>query len=143
MLWVLLLLILSFLADRRAEVERQTDLNNKNSKVLNLLSFLALAVPGLLILDAAAIIHLYLSWYHAGAVLLNPSPVITGCMAAGCVLWIYGRVLPDIPFGSAWGFRTSKTTASKENWTHVHRKTGIIFCILGVLALCTGTLLLL
>ncbi|MBQ9008559.1 MAG: SdpI family protein [Clostridia bacterium] len=64
-------------------------------------------------------------------------------MAAGCVLWIYGRALPRIPFGSIWGIRTAKTLASETAWTNAHLKGRALFCILSLISFVAGILLLL
>ena len=136
-LWIALFLGLSLLADRRARIEQKND-QVRGGKVLNLLSFLALAVPGLLLVDALAILHIYLSWYKAGAVLLQPA-----CMAAGCVLWIYAQALPALPFGSIWGIRTARTLASPAAWSETHRRTRPLFRILSLIAFAAGILLLL
>lgn len=146
MLWVALLLLLGWLADRQAEREHQHDLDEQakhpSGQVLHLVSFLALAVPGLLILDAAAIAHLYLSWYHSTASVLAPvSPVPTIIMAAGCVFIIYGRALPSLPFRSLWGIPVSTATASASAWTKYHQKASIVFSVSGLLCLLIGTFL--
>ena len=144
MLWVVLLLLLGWLADRQAARERQHDADEQaqhpSSQVLHLVSFLALAVPGLLLLDTAAIVHLYLSWYHSAASVLVPlSPVPTIIMAAGCVFIIYGRALPSLPFRSLWGIPVSAATASASAWTAYHQKAGIVFSVVGLLCLLIGT----
>ena len=136
-LWIALFLGLSLLADRRARIEQKND-QVRGGKVLNLLSFLALAVPGLLLVDALAILHIYLSWYKAGAVLPQ-----TACMAAGCVLWIYAQALPALPFGSIWGIRTARALASPAAWSETHRRARPLFRILSLIAFAAGILLLL
>ena len=140
-LWIALFLGLSLLADRRARIEQKND-QVRGGTVLNLLSFLALAVPGLLLVDALAILHIYLSWYKAGAVLLQPSLPQTACMAAGCVLWIYAQSLPALSFGSIWGIRTARTLASPAAWSETHRRARPLFRILSLIAFAAGILLL-
>ena len=138
-LWIALFLGLSLLADRRARTEQKND-QVRGGKILNLLSFLALAVPGLLLVDALAILHIYLSWYKAGAVLLQPALPQTACMAAG---WIYAQALPALPFGSIWGIRTARTLASPAAWSETHRRAHPLFRILSLIAFAAGILLLL
>jgi len=144
MLWTALLLCLSGLMDSHAAKERLRDLeaqaSHPSGQMLNLISFLAVAVPFLFLLDAAAIAHFYLSWYHsASSVLLPVSPVPTLIMAAGCVFIIYGRALPTLPLGSHWGIKTARTTVSAEAWSSIHRKAGSVLCISGFLCLALGT----
>ena len=112
-LWIALFLGLSLLADRRARIEQKND-QVRGGKVLNFLSFLALAVPGLLLVDALAILHIYLSWYKAG-----------------------------LPFGSIWGIRTARALASPAAWSETHRRARPLFRILSLIAFAAGILLLL
>ena len=131
--WVALLLALGLLADRPLRKRKPEDRP----------ALLALIVPGLLVMDAAAIAHLYLSWYHSGAVsTAAQSPVLLLVMAAGCVLWIYGRAVPTLPFGSIWGLRTRQTLVSEEAWQKAHRQAERVFILLGALLLLVGTALL-
>ncbi len=133
MLWVVLFLLLGYLADRKF---RKGDSRDQ-------LTFLALAVPGLLLLDIAAVAHLYLSWYNAGSPPAGNSPVLhLLLMASGCVFWIYGRVLPRLPFGNIWGLRTKQTLASEEAWRRLHQQAGKLLCPLSLLLLLIGTLML-
>ena len=140
LLWTILFICLSLLADRHAQTEQNRD--QEKGQSLNLLSFLALAVPGLLLLDALSIVHLYLSWYFAGAVLLSPPPAGTVCMAIGCVLWIYGQAMSRISFGCIWGIRTAKSLASETNWRLTHLMGRRIFCFFSFLFFFTGFLFL-
>ena len=123
MLWVALLMFLGLLSDRRVRSARKDE--------RDLLSFLALCDPGLLLLNIAAIAHLYISWYRSASLQPAPSqsvlPLIS--MAMGCVLWIYGCALPDIPFGSIWGLRTNRTLAGPDAWMEFHRKAMPCFLI--------------
>ena len=59
MLWPALLMVLGLRADRRVRLLRKDE--------RNLLSFLALCDPGLLLLDIAAIARLYVSWYRGAS----------------------------------------------------------------------------
>ena len=132
--WVVLLLVLDRLVIRKyRRIEREDSL-----------SFLALAVPGLFLLDAAGIVHLYLSWFYSGKdVPAQPNgAAVSLLMAAGCVLWIYGAALPVLPFGSIWGIRTRSTMASEEIWGKTHRKAAAMVPVIGIVCLITGTLLL-
>ena len=140
MIWVALLLAAGCLADRRAEIDRRKDeaLQGNAGSGMNLLSFLALAVPGLLLLDAAAIAHVYYCWFQGGAA--DAERVHAAVMAAGCVLWIYGRALPDVPYGSVWGIRTKKTRCSAETWRETHKRYAAVFCVIGCLFLIAGAL---
>ena len=148
MLWPALLMLLGLLSDRRIlrakEQDRQEQKNKTSGKASHCLSFLALCVPGLILLNIAAIAHLYISWYHsATAQPENAVPILPGAvMAIGCVLWIYGCCLPQIPFGSIWGLRTGRTLSSPEAWQEFHHKCMPCFQIAGALFLAIGTFIL-
>ena len=140
MLWTLILLTLAWRGDlariRGMEQDRQ-----RLDAVSHELSFLALAVPGIFLLDLCAAVHLYLSWYHSGMPPVSSGfsvPVVL--MAAGCVFWIYGRMLPRLPFDSIWGLRIQSARASREAWIETHRKAGRLFLLLGAAFLLAGTL---
>ena len=139
MLWSALLMLLGVLADRRAVVNRRKDetLEGQPNSGMNLLSFLALAVPCLLLLDAVAITHMYFCWFQGGA--MDIQPLQTSVMAIGCVLWIYGRALPSVPFGSIWGIRIEKTMRSPETWHEAHLFFSKVFCFLSGLFLIAGS----
>ena len=91
MLWPALLMLLGLLADRRARRALELDAREKESKTASqgshFFTFLALCDLGLLILDAAAIAHLYLSWYRSAAGLPDQPlrPLLLILMAMGCV----------------------------------------------------------
>ena len=106
------------------------------------LFFLSWTVTGLLILSAAAAAHLYYVWYLSGQPAEEPSgrlPLLL--MAAGCVLWIYGRKLPSVPFGSVWGIRTRETLSGPENWEKACGKGSAVCLIAGAACLAAGTFL--
>ncbi|MBR5110500.1 MAG: hypothetical protein IK099_09910 [Clostridia bacterium] len=139
MLWVFLLMALGYMADKRLEKERQKDGETQSKTGMNALSFLALADPGFLLLDAAAIAHLYDCWFQGGSAEVLWLP--TAVMAVGCVLWIYGNALPSVPYGSVWGVRTEKTLHSQVDWRMIHNKYACIFRIVGVSFLMIGSFL--
>ncbi len=141
MLWVIALLGLSYLMDRaylkayyRDLVEIQNKVPNGN---LNRSTLLALGVPLMFVVDAVAIAHLYLSYFRS-----NTAPVSdialnqhTVAMAVGMVLWIYGRLLPKIPYKSIWGIRTKATMADQLVWGKAHLKAVPWLCGSGAAAL--------
>ena len=130
MLWSLLLMILGHratLAVRRAGKDA--------------LSTLAFLVPGLLLLDLAAIAHVYFCWYLAGIPLAPVSWPVTICTSIGCVLWIYAEALPFIPYKSIWGIRTKATLASEDRWLNLHRRVARGLSILSLLCLTIGTMM--
>jgi len=135
MVWATLLLALDELA-----VHKVRRLSREDS-----LSFLALAAPGLFLVDAAAMAHLYLCWLNSGKPPVRFSPAAAFLllpMAAGCVLWIYGQALPVIPFGSVWGIRVQSTLTSEEDWRRVHLRVAGWMKAAGAACLVLGTLLL-
>ena len=132
--WAALLLLLD-----RPAVGKYRRMSSEDS-----LSFLALAVPGFFLLDAAGIAHLYLSWFYSGrSITADASGTeIILLMAAGCVLWIYGSALPALPYGSIWGIRTKATIAAEAEWKKVHKQAAVPVSALGVVCLIIGTVLL-
>ena len=139
MLWVFLLMALGYMADKHLSKEQLKDVETQTNPGMNAISFLALADPGFLLLDTAAIAHLYSCWFQgcSAQVLLLPTVV----MAIGCVLWIYGNALPSVPYGSVWGVRTEKTLHSQVDWRMIHNKYACIFRIVGVSFLMIGSFL--
>ena len=140
MIWVALLLFLARTADRRAERQQKTDLMHKDSRETGLLAFLAWAVPGLFLLDALAIAHLYDCWLRNGGTLesLGGWQSSSAWMAAGCVLWIYGQKLPYLSFQSLWGIRTSSTLASESAWKNAHARFRPLFLLAGTAFIALG-----
>lgn len=167
MLWTALILLLAWLADRG--LARRLLVNQSGSAPASTsplpdspssvsprgaatpasavygsdaLFFLAWSVPGMLLLNLAGIAHLYLAWYHSGQSALPPSLPVLLLMAVGCVLWIYGRVLPRIPFGSIWGPRTKESLSSPEAWCTLSCRSAPVCLAAGALCLLVGTLML-
>ena len=147
MLWPALLMVLGILADRRARRALEQDAGELKKKDTaqgsHYLTFLAVCDVGLLLLDAAAIAHLYFSWYRsaAGQAEQPMLPLPLAFMAMGCVFWIYGCAVPSIPFGSIWGLRTRGTLSSPEAWKAFHLKSAVLFRAAGILLLAAGTIL--
>ena len=147
MLWVIVLLGLSYLMDRaylrayyRDLVEIQNKVPNGN---LNRSTLLALGVPMMFVVDAVAIAHLYLSYFRSGAAPVNDVALNqhTVAMAIGMVLWIYGRLLPKIPHKSIWGIRTKATMADQLAWGKAHLKAVPWVCGAGAAALIAASVL--
>ena len=134
MLWPFVLLALAWLAERKKE----------KLEGMDLLSFLALAVPGLFLVNAAALAHVYVCWYQSGSPDLSAAgwQVLTAVMATGCVLFLYGLKLTALPFGSIWGIRTKASLASPESWQQLHRRARPWLMAAGLLILLVGTLML-
>lgn len=144
LLWVILLLGAAVLMDRAWLKAYHRDLIEIRQKVkngnLNRSTLLALGVPCLFLADLAAIAHLYVCLYHSGmAVLTGPAvTAATGLMAAGMVLWVYGQLLPRIPFGSIWGIRTAKSMADQRAWGLVHLAAVRWVCLAGAVLMILG-----
>ena len=141
MLWAALLLGLSVLMDRRWEASRQRDREEGTAHGgdRNRLSFLILALPLLILLDGLAVWHLYAAFFSGEAA--SGGGAAVWVMAAGCVLWIYGRCLPSLPYRSFWGIRTAESLASEAAWERLHRRGSAVLCVAGALCLAAGTIL--
>ena len=146
MLWVAVLLGVSILLDRAHLKAYYRDLweiehNVKNGN-MNRSTLLALSVPLMLILDAVAVVHLYFSYFKGGENPLSDVLLIqhTAAMAIGMVLWIYGRLLPKIPYQSIWGIRTKSTMADKLAWGKAHLKAAPWTCGCGLVTLIAASL---
>ena len=100
----------------------------------------ALASPVLFVLDLIAG-YAVLSCQLEGAAYLSSVRLQTASMAIGVILWIYGRRMPFIPFGSIWGIRTPGTNQSVQAWGVVHLRAMPGVCLCGFLALLAGTFL--
>ena len=137
MLWVFLLMVLGYIADKRLSKEQLKDVETQTNPGMNALSFLALADLGFLLLDATAIAHLYYCWFQGGSTQVAWFP--TTLMAVGCVLWIYGSALPSGPYGSVWGICTKKALHSQADWRMIHNKYSGVFRIIGVSSLFIGS----
>ena len=146
MLWVLLILGLDLLLDRVYLRRRAMDLTEINKKVrnggLHVKTFEALAAPALFIVDAVMVVHMLLSQSRAGAA---PESTEATChaigMAAGIVLWVYGRLLPRVRFQSVWGIRTKASLADVQSWGKIHLRAQPWVCLCGGAALVAGTFL--
>ena len=147
MLWLPVLLGLSALMDRAYLKAYYRDLWEIENKVkngnMNRSTLLALGVPMMLIVDAVAIAHFYLSYFKGGAGTLSGTPLTmhTAAMAIGAVLWIYGRLLPKIPHQSLWGIRTQTTMADQLAWGKAPLTAMPWACAGGAAALAAGTFL--
>lgn len=147
LLWVAALLGVDALMDRAYLRAYRKDLWELENKVphggMNRSTLLAIDVPCLFLLDIAAIAHLYLSYFRGGAGACEGMALSmhTGAMAVGCVLMIYGRLLPRLPFGSIWGLRTKATLKDQTAWGKAHLKAEPWFCACGGAALAAGMLL--
>ena len=143
MLWAAALLGVDVLMDRAYLRAYRKDLWELENKVahggMNRSTLLAIGVPCLFILDIAAIAHLYLCYFRGGAGGSAGLSMHTGAMAVGCVLLIYGRLLPRLPFGSIWGMRTKATLKDQLSWGKAHLKAAPWFCACGGAALVAGT----
>lgn len=147
MLWLPVLLGISMLMDRAYLKAYSRDLWEIENKIkngnLNRSTLLALGVPMMLILDAVAIAHFYVSYFKGGVSPLSGTPMTmhTAAMAIGVVLWIYGRFLPKIPHRSIWGLRTQTTMADRLAWGKAHLKAVPWACTGGAAALIAGVFL--
>ena len=146
MLWVVPLLLIGFrtdLAAGRAILRDREELQQgKAGGGLNLSTLLALTTPLFFLIDAAAVAHFYTAWFSG-----TPAPYTTrvmghmAIMAAGCVLWIYGRVMPSLPFNSVWGFRVAAMTKDPRAWRLWHAKAAGVVYIVALVLLVVGTFL--
>ncbi len=141
LLWAAALLLLGLWLDRSRRAAREKDAAEIKASVkyggLNESTLLALSVPLMFILDALAVLHLYLSYFKSGA----PSaadPADALLPAAGMVLFIYGRALPQIPYRSIWGIATKDARKSEAAWKQRHRAVSLPVTLLGALALALG-----
>ena len=146
MLWAFVLLALGLRADFMLGLAILKDREEIRQGVrgggLNAGTLLALATPLMLLLDAGAIAHFYLCWFHSGGQSAAAAAALpTAVMAIGCVLWIYGRRMPALPYRSICGFRTARTMESPEAWQAWHAKAAPAFCVVGIAALLVGTFL--
>lgn len=147
MLWVVLLLGIDLLLDRIYLKCLKKDLAERAAGVkhggLNVQTHQALSAMGMFLLDAIAVLHMVVSFNQAGAVRLAGQAVTfrSLALAAGIILWIYGRLLPRIPFQSIWGIRTKASMVDVPSWGRIHLKAVWPVCLGGALALVCGTLL--
>lgn len=144
-LWVILLLILSILLDHAAIRARAKDAAELRDHVrnggLNHSTLLALALPALFILNAAAIFHLYWVYLHSAQASSASFSQRSAAMAVGIVLFIYGRSLPKIRFGSVWGIRTKQTLSEPMTWAKAHLAASLPVTLCGAIALAAGFIL--
>ncbi|MDO4484848.1 MAG: hypothetical protein Q4C54_10640 [Clostridia bacterium] len=144
MAWVVLLLGAAILMDRAWLKAYTKDVyeirhNIKNGN-LNRSTLLAIGVPLMFIADIGAIVHMYFCLYRSGMAVQAGSTVTaaTVLMAAGMVLWIYGQLLPRIPFGSIWGIRTKQSLSDTAAWGQVHLSCVKWFCLAGAVLMLAG-----
>lgn len=138
MLWSLLLLTTDVLLDRRWLRALRQDLNEE--KGLHRKTLEALASPVLFIMDIVALLAV-LSSQGGSAASSMDIRLHTAAMAAGIILWIYGRLLPRIPYKSLWGIRTPAAMKDVPSWGRVHLSAMPGVCACGGLCLVAGTFL--
>lgn len=143
LLWPLALLLLALWTDASYDKAEAKDLieirTGKPYGNMNRSTLLALCVPLLFVLDLLAVVHLHISCLRSGTADLHPMQA--GAIAAGLVLFIYGRRLPRIRFGSIWGIATPKTRADEAVWKAVHARASRPVTLIGALCLISGLLL--
>ena len=139
MLWPTLLLIVDILLDRAWLRALRADLA-EGDKGLHRKTLEALAAPVLFLLDLVAMLTVLRAQNPES---VDPTSVRlhTAAMAAGIVLWIYGRLLPRIPYNSIWGIRTAASLKGVQPWGVIHLKAMPGVCACGALCLAAGTFL--
>ena len=144
MLWAVFFMVVNLFLDRAWLKMLQADMAEKTHASsgygLHRKTLEALASPVLFILDLIAI-YTILSCQQEGAAYLASTRLHTIAMAVGTILWIYGRRMPFIPFGSIWGIRTQNTNQSIQAWGAVHLKAMPGVCLAGLIALTAGVFL--
>lgn len=143
MLWPLLLLAADVLLDRAWMNALKSDLAEEKAGKgpgLHRKAIEAITAPVLFLLDIAAIITI-LSCQSPDAAGNMEVRLHTAAMAAGIILWVYGRCLPRVPFQSVWGIRTAAANQSVQSWGVVHLRAMPGVCACGALALLGGTFL--
>ena len=140
MLWPLALLAADVLLDRAWLRAYGMDLAEGADRGLHRRTLEALAAPVLFILDFVATLAV-LSCQRENAAFDPQVRLHTAAMAAGIVLWIYGRALPRIPYKSVWGIRTAAALQSVHAWGIIHLKAMPAACLCGALCLVAGTFL--
>jgi len=134
LVWVAALLSLGLWLDKSRAQARAKDQAELAARVryggMNESTFLALTAPLMFILDALAIAHIYLSYFKTGGV--SPDTGTTLLMAVGMVLFIYGRALPGVRFGSVWGVATTRARQNEAAWKRIHRAASQPVTLLGL-----------
>ena len=147
MLWVVVLFFLACMADQAWNKAYRKDLYEIEHKVkngnLNRSTLLALTVPVLFLLDAAAIAHLYYAYLHSAAQDAGTMQFVleNAVMSVGVVLWIYGRAMGRIRYNSIWGIRSKAALQSPEAWQQIHTKAALPTMVCGAVTLTVGTFL--
>lgn len=142
MLWPLLILGADILLDRAWMNALRMDLAEGEGpgRGLHRKAIEALSALILFLVDIAAILSVLAS-QQKGAVDPVSLRLHTAAMAAGIILWIYGRSMPRIPYNSIWGIRTSAALKSVETWGSVHLKAMPGTCACGAVCLVAAALL--
>ena len=139
------LLALAYGLDRLYLKALKKDLFEKKQGVknaaLHVRTLEALAAPAMLLLDAGALLWFFLSMKSSGMLEGDEVTRRSLALAFGITLWIYGRVLPKIPYGSIWGIRTSAAMKSVTEWGRIHLNGVPVLCIAGAAALLCGAFL--
>lgn len=145
LIWALVLLALAWLSDSaylRAWKKDAAELRDKAPNGnLNRSTMLALCVPALLLADLLAVIHVYMAYRGVDNTIALRFSMGGLSMAIGIVLWIYGRRLPWIQFGSVWGIRNKAAMTDQTAWGNVHLRASKPVYVCGLAALICAALL--
>lgn len=139
MLWALALLFADVLLDRSWLRALKADLA-EGDRGLHRRTLEALAAPVLFIMDVVAILAVLSSQRETDGFTAEIR-LHTAAMAAGIILWIYGRLMPRIPYNSIWGIRSKAALKGVAQWGAVHLSAMPGVCLCGGLSLVAGTFL--
>lgn len=138
LLWPLALLAIDLWLDDAWMRALKADLSEGGG--LHCRTLEALAAPVLFVADVIALLTI-LACQRPGAAGDFPVRLHTAAMAAGITLWIYGRLMPRIPYRSVWGIRSAAAMKDAEAWGAVHLKAMPWVCAFGVATLCAAAFL--
>lgn len=124
-------------------VAQDTEERKLGMDALNVSTLLFFATPILFLLNCAGTVHLFAMQYAWAGELATGMDARFQCAAVmiGFALYVYGRFLPAVPFGSLWGISSPAARKSAHSWNKEHSRYAKRMVTGGALLLIPGLFL--
>lgn len=126
-----------------AAIARDAEERKQGNHGLNVTSLLFFATPILFLFNCAGTVHLFAMQYARGGEIPLGMDIRFQCAAVmiGFALYVYGRFLPAVPYGSLWGIGSPAAKQSPQSWKEAHSRYAKRMVLGGALLLIPGLFL--